>query len=996
MKKRYLTFAICLGMLGLLIANTALAVPLLLNVSGQVTDGTDGSALVGCSIVEKGTTNGVLSDAEGKFSINVKDQNATLILDFIGYGRTEVVVGNQTNISVQLSPEANQLDDIVVLGYGTQKKTDITGAVGTLKSEDFNKGIVANPGQLLQGKIAGVNVTSVSGEPGAAQDVVIRGVGSLRSGTTPLYVIDGFVLDNASNGIASNPLNFINPQDIESINVLKDASASAIYGARAANGVIVITTKKGKEGKSTVNLSVTTATSSLANDIDVFSAADFKKQVVSAGGTLYDAGGNTNWQDELTRTAQSTTTNLSMSGAATEKFNYFASLGLDNQEGILNNSSLKRYSGRLNLNQNAFDGKVKIAYNFIGAQTQNDRPDQVSTVVDMLRLNPTIPTLTNGQPTLFDDILNPIARQQLYTDEATNNRIIVNISPSIEFYKGLTYKMNLGVDFSSTDRVVQSLPYALLEGLDLGSLNSIYSKNSNRLIENTLNYVFAKESHNLNFLAGHSFQEFFENRSSFGLTGFANNDIEPRYQDQTSTQEQPTTLNTYAIKNELQSFFGRVNYGFASKYLLTATFRADGSSKFGANNKYGYFPSFAAGWNITNEDFMVGSAFTNLKLRASWGQTGNQEIPSKITQASFNDSRADNDTYPLNPNATTLDDYPYGTIYTRLANPNIQWEVSTQSNIGLDFGLFSNKLTGTIDYFNKISSNILLEAVPADPIQPTATFWTNVPNMEIRNSGLEMALDFQNGSQSGFYYNIGGNMTLIKNRVVNSPYAVLTTGAASGAGQTGATINGYINDEAIGSFFMKEFIGIGDDGLNKFKDQNGDGQVIENDRIVVGTALPSVLYAFYTNFGYKNFELSLNFNGVSGNKIYNHTAMSIFNKGNLASSFNTTDFAVQYPSEAITNSNEVSTRYLENGSFLRMNNATLSYKLSPQKVGLDKWMTNIRFSVTGQNLFVVTDYTGFDPEINTGSSIGGVQTFGIDRFTYPKPRSLMLGLNVSF
>ncbi|MFT5883759.1 MAG: TonB-linked SusC/RagA family outer membrane protein [Arcticibacterium sp.] len=685
-----------------------------------------------------------------------------------------------------------------------------------------------------------------------------------------------------------------------------------------------------------------------------------------------------------------------MSGAATEKFNYFASLGLDNQEGILNNSSLKRYSGRLNLTQNAFDGKVKIAYNFIGAQTQNDRPDQGSMVVDMLRLNPTIPTLTNGQPALFDDILSPIARQQLYTDEATNNRIIVNISPSIEFYKGLTYKMNLGVDFSSTDRVVQSLPYALLEGLDLGSLNSIYSKNSNRLIENTLNYVFAKESHNLNFLAGHSFQEFFENRSSFGLTGFANNDIEPRYQDQTSTQEQPTTLNTYAIKNELQSFFGRVNYCFASKYLLTATFRADGSSKFGANNKYGYFPSFAAGWNITNEDFMVGSAFTNLKLRASWGQTGNQEIPSKITQASFNDSRADNDTYPLNPNATTLDDYPYGTIYTRLANPNVQWEVSTQSNIGLDFGLFSNKLTGTIDYFNKISSNILLEAVPADPIQPTATFWTNVPNMEIRNSGLEMALDFQNGSQSGFYYNIGGNMNLIKNRVVDSPYAVLTTGAASGAGQTGATINGYINDEAIGSFFMKEFIGIGDDGLNKFKDQNGDGQVIENDRIVVGTALPSVLYAFYTNFGYKNFELSLNFNGVSGNKIYNHTAMSIFNKGNLASSFNTTDFAVQYSSEAMTNSNEVSTRYLENESFLRMNNATLSYKLSPQKVGLDKWMTNIRFSVTGQNLFVITDYTGFDPEINTGSSIGGVQTFGIDRFTYPKPRSLMLGLNVSF
>ncbi|MFB0907480.1 MAG: TonB-dependent receptor, partial [Spirosomataceae bacterium] len=600
----------------------------------------------------------------------------------------------------------------------------------------------------------------------------------------------------------------------------------SIYPARSEKDKIDITTKKGKDGKSEINLSMSTAFSSLENMIDVFGADDFRNQVVNAGGTLFDAGGNTDWQDELTRTARSNTTNLSFSGAASDKFNYFASIGLDNQEGILNNSSLKRYSGRLNLNQIAFKGKMKIAYNFIGAQTQNERPDQGSIVVDMLRLNPTIPSLTNGEPTLIDDILSPVARQQLYKDEATNNRIIANISPSIEFVKGLTYKLNLGVDFSSTDRVVQTMPYALLEGLDFGSLNSIYSKNSNSLIENTLNYVLSTGNHNLNFLAGHSYQQFFESQNNFGQTGFANNGIEPRYQDQSSTQEQPTIVNNYATKNELQSFFGRANYGFADKYLLTATLRADGSSKFGANNRYGYFPSFAAGWNITNEEFMSNPQITNLKLRASWGQTGNQEIPPKITQANFNDSRADNDTYPLTPDANTLDDYPYGTIYSRLANPNIQWEVSTQSNIGLDFGFFSNKLTGTVDLFNKVSSNILLEAVPADPIQPTATFWTNVPNMKIQNAGLEMSLDYQDQSQNGFYYNVGGNITLIKNKVIDSPYAVLTTGAAQGAGQTGATINGYINDEAIGSFFMKEFIGIGDDGLNKFKDQNGDGQVI--------------------------------------------------------------------------------------------------------------------------------------------------------------------------
>ncbi len=996
MKRLYFKITFMLGLLGLFAPSESRANPMVVKISGMVTDAADGTALVGCSIVEKGTTNGVLSDANGNYSITVKDQNAVLIFDFIGFAEQEISVGGQTTINVELTAEANQLQDIVVVGYGTQRKSDVTGAVGTLKSTDFNKGVVANPGQLLQGKVAGVNVTSVSGEPGASQDVIIRGVGSLRSGTTPLYVIDGFVLDNSSNGFGSNPLNFINPQDIESINVLKDASAAAIYGARAANGVIVITTKKGKEGKSEVNLSVSTATSSLANKIDVFSADEFRKQVVNAGGTLYDGGGNTNWQDQLTRTARSTATNLSMSGAASEKFTYFASLGLDNQEGILNNSNLKRYSGRINLNQNALDGKLKIAYNFIGAQTLNARPNTGAMVVDMLQLNPTIPALTDGKPTLLDDILNPLAREELYKDEATNSRIIANISPSLEIFDGFTYKLNLGVDFSSTDRVVQNLPYSLLAGLEFGSLNSTFTKNNNSLIENTLNYVLSKEEHNLNFLAGHSYQQFFDNQRAFSLSGFANNDIEPQYQDQLSTQERPTTMNTYAIKNELQSFFGRANYSFADKYMLTATLRADGSSKFGANNKYGYFPSFAAGWNITNEDFMANSNLTNLKLRASWGQTGNQEIPSKITQANFNDSKNDNDTYPLDPNATTLDDYPYGTIYTRLANPDIQWEVSTQANVGLDFGLFSNKLTGTIDYFNKVSGNILLEAVPADPIQPTATFWTNVPNMEIRNSGLEVSLDFKNARSSGFYYNIGGNITLLKNKVMDSPYAVLTTGAAQGAGQTGATINGYINGEAIGSYFMKEFIGIGDDGLNLFKDQNGDGQVIENDRIVVGTALPSALYAFYANVGYKNFDLGLNFNGVAGNKIFNHTAMSIFNRGNLASSFNTTDFAIEYPNEAITNSNEVSTRYLENGSFLRMNNATLAYQLSPQKIGLNNWVNNIRFSLTGQNLFVITEYTGYDPEINTGSSIGGVQTFGIDRFTYPKPRTFLLGLNVTF
>ena len=963
-------------------------------IRGTITDEA-GEPLTGATVQIKGTVDGTVTDQNGAFTISADDGDV-LVISYLGYITTEVRIEGQTVLNIELPEAATQLDDVVVVAYGTQKKSDITGAVQSLDDEDFNKGVVVNPGQLLQGKVAGVNVTAASGEPGAAQDVIIRGVGSLRSGTTPLYVIDGFVLDNSSTGVATNPLNFINPQDIASMEVLKDASATALYGARAANGVIVITTRQGKSGKTEMNLNVSTAFSNLANPIDVFSADEFRRQVTAIGGNLFDAGGNTNWQDELTRTANSNNVNLSMSGAASERFSYFVSLGVEDQEGIFNNSNLTRYSGRVNLNQTALDGRLKVDFNFTGARTENLRPDAQAMTIDMLRLNPTISPFSNGQPALLDDQLNPLVREQIYSDDAVNNRLLANFSPSLEILRGLTYKLNIGVDYSNTARDIQREPYNLLEGLEFGSLNSRTSENTNTLVENTLTYNLESGRHNTTLLAGHSYQEFFVHQKSFGLSGFVDNGVEPIYQDQTSTTDMPTTLNSFAVRNELQSFFGRVNYTFDSKYLLTATFRADGSSKFGENNRYGYFPSFAAGWNISKEDFMANGPFDNLKLRASWGQTGNQEIPSKITQASFTESRSENDTYPLDPNANTLDDYPFGTIFTRLANPDIQWEVSTQANVGLDFGLFNYRLTGTVDYFRKVSENILLEVVPSDPIQPTATFWTNVPDMEIQNSGLELALDYNSGKPGGFNYNLGGNITFLQNEVVNSPYALLTTGRATGAGQTGATINGYINGEPIGAFYMKEFVGIGEDGLNEFRDVNGDGQVLENDRLVVGQALPNILYGFYTNLSYNNLSLSLNFNGVAGNELYNHTTMSLFQKGALASSNNTTDFAVEFPEEDITNSNEVSTRYLEDGSFLRLNNATLAYNLRGESIGLGNYLSNIRFSITGQNLFVITNYSGFDPEVNTGLTDSGIQTFGIDRFTYPTARTILFGINVTF
>ncbi|MDJ1491920.1 TonB-dependent receptor [Cytophagaceae bacterium DM2B3-1] len=997
---------ICLWLFGIIVC---CSMPVAIAQSQKTVTGTvlDASKepLPGVAVTIKGKTTGTVTDNFGKYSIVVGGPDDVLLFSLIGMMPESVVVGNQTQVTITMTQDVRTLNEIVVVGYGTQKKSDITGAISSVKSEDFNRGVVTNPGQLLQGKISGVNITNSSGEPGAAQNVIIRGIGSLRSGTQPLYVVDGFLIDNASQGFETNPLNFLNPNDIESMDVLKDASATAVYGARAANGVVVITTKKGKAGKTEMSFSASTAWSSLSRKIGVFSADEFRKQVVANKGNLIDGKGNTDWQDELTQTGLSKQIDLSIGGGSSDKFSYYASAGYQDQEGILKKSNLKRYSGKLNMNQKAINGKLNIDYNLTASRTENLRPSITSTITDMISLNPTIPAYTDGQPTLLPtNALNPLKRYDIYSDKAVNNRILASISPSVEIVKGLVYKLNLGVDYSGTTRDQQYKPFPSVvneSNVSNGSLTTTISANTNRLVENTLNYNWRKDNHNLILLAGHSYQSFLEENRKFIFTGFVNNNIDPVYQDQTSTKDLPTTVDASATKNELQSFFGRVNYTFKDKYLFTATLRADGSSKFGANNKYGYFPSVAAGWNISNEAFMTNSFFSNLKLRASWGQTGNQEIPSKITKTSYSEDRLTTDdksynTYPIDPTTTTISGYPYGVAYTRIANPNLKWEVSTQVNVGIDFAFLDNRLTGTLDYFNKQSSNILLEVTPIDPVQPSSVYWTNILGMKIQNNGLEFALDYNGKINNDFSYNIGGNVTYIQNKVKKSPYTVLATGAAQGSGQTGATINGYITNEPIGAFYMYEFEGIGEDGRNKFKDANGDGAILDNDRRVVGSAIPKFIYAYHINLRYKGFDLGINFNGVAGNKIYNHTAMSLFTKAQLTTSNNTTDFATKYPNEVTSNANTVSTRYLENGSFLRLNNATLGYSLAPEKIGLANVVRNIRLAVTGQNLFVATKYSGFDPEINTGSTIGGVQTFGIDYFTYPKARTFLISLNATF
>ena len=450
----------------------------------------------------------------------------------------------------------------------------------------------------------------------------------------------------------------------------------------------------------------------------------------------------------------------------------------------------------------------------------------------------------------------------------------------------------------------------------------------------------------------------------------------------------------YAFINELQSFFGRVTYQYADKYLVTANFRADGSSKFGDNNKYGFFPSFSLGWRISEEQFLKGSsAITNLKLRAGWGQTGNQEIPSKITQALFTSTVSGGTSYPLSGTGP----FPAGTTYSRLANPDIQWEISKQTNIGLDFGFMGGALNGTLDLFNKVSSNILLEVIPADPVQPAATTWTNVKDMTITNRGVELDLEYrQNIASTGWRFSVGGNVTYMNNEVENSPYSVIPSGSASGAGLTSATINGYINGEPIGTFYLKQWTGFDANWQSTFLDLDKDGVISDKDRVALGTALPNLLYSFQGTLGYKGFDLTANFNGVSGNKIYDNTANVSFYKLQLSKSQNVTREAIEYPEEAVSNPAPVSSRYLKDGAYLRLNNVTLGYSFNTTALGIKNWVSSLRLAVTGQNLFVATKYDGYDPEVNADRAINGISSYGIDFMSYPKARSVVFSLNVSF
>jgi iron complex outermembrane receptor protein len=967
-----------------------------ITVKGKIVD-ENGVPMPGVTILEANTKNSAVTNFDGEFELSV-NEGTNLEVSYLGY-KTKTLAAQKGFMTIQLEPNTSELSEVLIVGYGKQSKKDVTGAVTQLEAANFKQGVNVSADNLLQGKVAGVRVVSTSGEPGAGVNVTIRGVGSIRSGSTPLFVVDGMPLTNddvspAGSNVgfgtssAKNPLNFLNTSDIESITVLKDASAAAIYGARGSNGVVLVTTKKGSKGEGTLTFDSYMGIATVANKLDVLNASQYRGAIKDPD---FDHGGNTDWQDVIYRTAVTSNNALSFS-KQTESGNYYASIAQMDQEGIIRNSNFKRISGRINAAESFLDNKrLKVKMNLTasetkddGVPTSDDGGSNGQLIVHTLMANPTRSVFDeNGNYTNFNmnAHYNPAYLLSIYEDQTRTLRVLGNLETSLRIIDGLEYKLNIGIDRSMAERNTTIYPNLTdLNKIGKYVQNNLDSKNS--LVEHYLTYsTTVSEKHKIEALGGFSYQKFERSGTSFSIEGINAQGVGIKPEIDPGSKGILPILSGYAQENELQSYFGRLNYSFDNKYLLTASMRADGSTRFGENNKYGYFPSFALGWNINNESFLQDSAMiNNLKLRASWGQTGNQEVENKLTKASY--SLAGADGYYLYDDLNLVN----GISVKRTANPDLKWEVVTQYNVGLDFNLWNDKLYGTVDYFNKTTTDAILN-VPSPPLSPTTTIWTNINQGKIINKGFEIMLGSKVVDTKDFTWNIDANGATLNNKIEDLPVSEILSGTISGPGQSGVNANIYKSGYAAGSFYLVEHIGFDDKGANIFKDQNGDGKIDNADRVIIEGALPTFYYGFNSDMRYKNFTLSFSIIGQTGGYLLNNTGLNALNINNLASDRNVATGYYESGANA-SNSPTLSTLFLEKSDFIRLNTARIGYNFDLNGM---TWINGLTLYVTGQNLLTITNYTGYDPLINSPKPTGGNQSIGIDYASYPTSRTFSFG-----
>jgi len=1006
-------------------------------VSGKVTD-SSGATLPGVSVVVKGTTNGVITDNNGNYLLSNVHENATLQLSFVGMKSLEVLVGTQNSINIVLEDETIGIEEVVAIGYGTSKRKDLTGSISSVKSADLQGIVSISAESMLQGKAAGVQVVQNSGSPGADVFVRVRGSGSLMGESRPLYVVDGIPMNNLTSqfidggGQLSSGISNINPNDIETIEILKDAASTAIYGSRGSNGVILITTKKGKSGNAKFTFDSSYGIQSIPKRHDMINGAQFveliKEELVNVNrnpnvfpyNQMVVSEKSTNWQDEIFQNAPVSNYNFAVTGG-NDKISTFISLGYYNQEGTIIEQRYQRYSGRLNLDYQATK-KLKFGLNISISNANSKKvPNDYSTysvLGNALLIDPNV-QVYNSDGTYGKDVLlareNPVLLAKEITYNNHQKRLLANMYAEYNIAKGFKFKTTFGLDDAGT-REERFIPSFVLFRKGIAEATALNQEVTTIVNENILSYFTKIKDHSISLLGGISFQE---SNSSWLTTGgqIAGSDIVTTIAI-TSPYIPGHTLSSWG----LLSYLGRVNYNYKDKYLADASFRIDGSSRFGENKRYGTFPSLSLAWRISGEPFMQGLDWiTDLKLRSSVGVTGNQDgLPDFPSLALYSSGR-------------NYDGLP-GISLNNIANVDLGWESTLQTNFGIDFTLFKGRLTLYADYYNKNTTDLIF---PRDI--PWHTGFSRIERVNLgnmQNRGFEFSLSTKNLTEA-FKWSTDFNISFNKNKITSLPDngpsgSDYIYEANDSFGAEGPYLI-YRVGESIGSFYGFKYKGVyasdsdvprtpvdaagknlydkgvrGGDAI--FEDINQDGSILRaNDRVIIGNALPIHTGGITNNFSYKNFDLSVFMNWSYGNQIYNMTsavlqAMASENNQtvNVLDRWKTQGQVTNIPrawygasSVGGAANTDVSSRFLEDGSFLRLRTVTFGYNFS--KSLIDKiHLNSLRVYVSGQNLWTYTNYSGFDPESqNLGNSITQ-PTLGVDYLTQPLPRIIMFGLNLGF
>lgn len=993
-------------------------------VTGTVTDAETGESLPGVNILIQGTTQGTTTGIDGEYEI-IADSDDVLVFSYVGYETAEVPIEGRGEINIELSQSAVLVDELVVIGYGEQRKSDLSGSVSSVSSRDFNKGVALSPNQLIQGKAAGVNIVQTSGRPGGGSAISIRGVGSLTAGTDPLYVIDGLPVDNspvvgvdeAGNRSPRDPLTSLNPQDIESIEILKDASATAIYGARGANGVVMITTKNGSSGDFLVSYNGTLSVQNEVNELEVLNAEeyrDFINDIISKGAAAPEQrvteiqNGGTDWRKAIINDNAFLQNHSFSFAGGSESTTYRVSLNLSDQEGLAISSSFKSYGARVNVDHNGENFNLGLKLN-TSYSNEDILPQGFSgnagagAFYTATYFDPTISAFDvegNYQSSPFLSLVdNPLALAYGVSPSSNVYRTFGSAFGEYEFVPGLSATFRVGGDVNSEKKDIYRSS-STLQGRALGGhATRVEGRNTNYLFEGLLEYQEDLLDHSFDFIGGITYQNFNNDNIIAQGSGFPSDATGANNLDLAD----PLTysVSSFNAENSLLSFLARSNYTFKNKYLVTVSFRADGSSRFGENNKYGYFPSAALAWKIQEEEFFekYTDVINTLKPRISWGVTGNQEIGNYNSLLTFSGG-----------GPTFINQQPVSTIDpNRIPNPDLKWETSEQLNIGVDLGIFNNRINGSFDWFEKKTSDMLLNM----PIPTSTGFSSRVTNVgEMTNTGVEFSITTHNINRRNLSWRSTLNLSRVKNEVTDlGGIDQILTGDISFTG------NMFLIKEGLParSFYGWEVVGVwqeGDDfsqidndaiipGNLKFRDINNDGQINNDDKVVLGDSYPDLQLSLGNNFQYKNWQLFLFLESALGFEMLDNNLVETLYPVNIRRNRlsepvqnrwtpeNPTNKYPSFVSPFTQGEKKVHSLTVQDASYLKLREISLTYNFPTDFINAFR---NLSLSLTGQNLFTITDYSGIDPAINPN----GTAYSRIDFNAYPSARVFTLGVNIEF